>query len=200
MFLILAETSPEIGIFSLQNAFLLASLTCIKKEICFAVEKGKNLPSFFTGKGFRYVEDTEPRKIIKEDISSVLFFKDKLSGKDKKILSRAKKKGIPTVKYSYMGENPADCDLIIDPSPAVYTTSEAGRKIMSGPEYWILHNKYIHFHNLKRKTNKKLRNILISAGDEFQYRELRKLTETLINHNFLIKINTPFSFKLSQVI
>lgn len=193
MLLIIAEISPKNGSFSLQKAFLLASIICNKKEISFIVEKEKDADSYFTGKGFKYYLDPEPGKIFKEEISAVIFFKDKLSSRDKKILSRAKKKNIPTVKFSYMGENPVDCDVIID--QALYGTSEEDKKIFSGPEYTILHNKYIHFFDLKRKYNKRLRNILLSAGDEFPYRELRKLTETLLNHGFKVKIIPGKNFK-----
>ncbi len=195
MLLIIAETSPANGLFSLQKAFQLASITCNKKDISFVVEESKDTPSFFVGKGFNFSINTEPRKIFKADISLVLFFKDKLSGKDKKILARAKKKGIPTAKLSYMGANPENTNIVIDPSATSYISSDEGRKILSGPEYSILHNKYIHFHTMKKKYNKKLRNILLSPGDEFPYRELRKLTETFISNNYNVKLIPGKNFK-----
>lgn len=195
MLLIIAETSPVNGLFSLQKAFQLASITCNKKDTSFIVEESRDAASFFIGKGFSFSINSEPRKIFKEDVSLVLFFKDKLSGKDKKILARAKKKGIPTAKLSYMGANPEDNDIIIDPSSISYISSNEEKKILSGPEYSILHNKYIHFHTIKKKYNKKLRNILLSPGDEFPYRELRKLTETLISNNFSVKIIPGKNFK-----
>ncbi len=195
MLLIIAETSPANGLFSLHKAFQLASITCNKKDVSFVVDDCKNVSSYFTGKGFNYSINSEPRKLFKENISLVLFFKDKLSGKDKKILTRAKKKSIPTAKFSYMGANPEDNDIIIDHSPMSYTSSNEEKKILSGPAYSILHNKYIHFHTIKKKYNKKLRNILLSPGDEFPYRELRKLTETLISNNFNVKIIPGKNFK-----
>jgi len=195
MLLIIAETSPANGLFSLQKAFQLASITCNKKDIFFIVEDSKDVSSFFIGKGFNFSINTEPRKIFKEDISLVLFFKDKLSGKDKKILARARKKGIQTAKFSYMGANPEDTDIVIDPSAISYISSKEDKKILSGPEYSILHNKYIHFHSIKKKYSKKSKNILLSPGDTFPYRELRKLTETLVSNSFNVKIIPGKNFK-----
>ena len=195
MLLILTEPFPGTGMFSLHNVFLLASLTCSKNEVLFAFEKGTDFTSLFRGRGFRYVEHTETRRLFKEGITAVLFFKDILSGNDKKILSRAKKKGIPAAKVSYMGENLSGCDLIIDPSTHDYSTTEAGGKILSGPGYGILHNKFIHFHHLKRKYNRELRNILIAAGDHFPYRELRTLAETLINNGYRVKLVPGKNFR-----
>ncbi|MEN8221782.1 MAG: hypothetical protein ABFR36_00875 [Acidobacteriota bacterium] len=195
MLLITVDTSPDTGIFSLQKAFLLASLTFNKKEILFNTEGSGKVPALFKGKGFDYVENGDVRKLLKNDISLVIIFKNKLSGKDKKIVSKAKKKKIPIAKFSYMGENPIDTDLIIDPSPFIYNSEGREIKILSGPEYSIVDSKYIHFHEVKRKYNKKLKNILVAAGDSFPYRELRKLTETLINSGYKVKIIPGQNFK-----
>ena len=195
MLLIIAEVSPKNGVFSLKKAFQLAAIICNKKNIAFVVEEDKDAVASFAGKGFKYYINPERRKLFKEKISAILFFKDKLSSKDKKTLSLAGKKNIPAIKFSYMGENPVECNAIIDPSPASYITSDGDKKILSGPEYAVLHNKYIHFHDLNRKYNKTLRNILLSVGDEFPYRELKKLTETLLNHGFKVKIIPGKNFK-----
>ncbi len=195
MFLITVDTSPDTGIFNLQKAFLLASLTFNKREILFNTEGSGKVPALLKGKGFKYVDNGDVRKLFKNDISLVIIFKDKLSGKDKKIISKAKKKKIPVVKFSYMGKNRADTDLIIDPSTFKYDSEDREIKILSGPEYSIMNSKYIHFHDVKKKYNKKLRNILLAPGDDFPYKELRKLTEILINHGYMIKIIPGKNFK-----
>lgn len=195
MILITADSSSDKEIFSLQKAFLLASLSFKKKDTLFNIEGGGKIPALFKGKGFNFIENGDIRKIFKNDISLIIIFKDKLSGKDKKIISKAKKKKIPMVKFSYMGKNRTETDLIIDPSPFNYDTDGQTGQIHSGPDYSIMNSKYIHFHDVKRKYNKKLRNILLAAGDNFPYRELRKLTETLINSGYRVKIIPGKNFK-----
>ncbi len=188
MLLIVTEIIPKIGFFSLEKAFQLASLTCKKENILFSIEGNIDLSPYFKGRGYKYLGNTELLKIFKEKVSVVLFFKDIFSEIDKKILSQAKKKGIPTVKYSYFGQSPEDIDVIVDPSPFEYDGQTEERSILSGPEYTILHHKYIHFHNLDRKYKKKLRNILLDPGNRLPYRELRKLTELLLNRGYRVKI------------
>jgi len=195
MLLITVDTSPDIGIFNLQKALLLASLTFKKTEILFNTEGSGKVPTLFKGKGFNYIENGDVRKIFKNNISLIIIFKDKLSGKDKKIISKAKKKKIPVAKFSYMGENHIDTDLIIDPSPFDYESEGTEKNILSGPEYSIMNSKYIHFHDVDRKYNKKLKNILVAAGDDFPYKELRKLAETLINTGYNVKIIPGKNFK-----
>ena len=195
MLLITAETTPKTGIFSLQKIFQLVSLAVSKKEILFNIEGVGDIPALFKGKGFDFIENGDIKKIFKNNIKLLIIFKDKLSKTDKKLISKAEKKNISVAKFSYMGENRTDTELIIDPSPFNYEKETEGSKILSGPEYSIMNSKYIHFNNLKRNYSKNLRNILLAAGDNFPYRELRKLSETLINMGCLVKIIPGKNFK-----
>ncbi len=195
MVLITVDTSRHSGIFSLQKVFQLASLAFNKKNILFNTEGGGKAPALFKGKGFNYIEDGDVRKILKNDLSLIIIFKESLSLKDNKLISKARKKNIPMVRFSYMGKNKTDTELTIDPSPFQYNNGKTENRILSGPEYSIMNSKYIHFHNTKKRYNKKLRNILLAAGDEFPYRELRKLTETLVNNGYQVKIIPGKNFK-----
>jgi len=192
MILITAESSPAGRDFSLSKALLLASVVTGKKETLFHIEGGGDIPALVKGKGIQVLENSTPGALFRHPVSLVFFFKDKMSGTDKNILTKAQKKKIPVIKFSRMGKHSADADLIIDPTPAEY---EEGQEVLSGPAYSILDGKYIHFHKKEKKYQRGVKKVLLAPGDHLPYRELRKLTETLINHGYRVKLLPGKNFK-----
>ncbi len=195
MLLIIAESSPKSEEYSLKKIFRLASLILEKSDTHFIIEGSGDIPALFKGTGFKYSVKSRPKEIFKEDISLVVFYKENFSKSNKKILSYAKKRDITTVKFSYRQLESFGCDIVISPTIFSGLSSPDEQKKISGPEYSILHNKYIHFFNMERRYKKKLKNILISMGNIFPYGELRKLSEILLNHNYNVKIIPGNNFK-----
>ncbi len=195
MLLVRADISPGNKFFRLSRIFQFVSVAWGKEDTLFIVDRDKDAPSPFKGKGFKYISNTEVKRIFNENITLIIFFSEKIAGKDKKLLKKAEKLKIPTAIFSYMGKNPTECDYFIDPTPD-FTDISPGRKgNFTGADYFIMHNKYIHFNGIDKEYGKKIKNILISMGDNFPYRELRNMTETLINIGYGIKIIPGDNFK-----
>jgi len=195
MLLIIAESSSKNEEYSLGKVLRLASIVSKKSDTHFIIEGSGDIPALFKGTGFKYSVESKPREVFKESISLVVFYKEDFSKSDKKILSYAKKRGITTIKFSYRRLESDNCDIVINPTIFSGLPFQNEQKKISGPEYSILHNKYIHFFNIDRKYKKKLKNTLISIGNEFPYRELRKLSEILLNFNYNVKIIPGKNFK-----
>ena len=165
-------------------AFLLKS----KTDIIFSIT-GTKIPEDLLKKGkFPFPVNTIPENIFNLNLSAILFDKDKPDKEDISLFDFAKKNNIKIIKFAEAGIDQAGADLFIDPDIRQELSASPGKKNLTGPEYVILHHKFIHFNKLKRKYRKKIKNILVSTGESLDYREIKKITDILTRHNFNVKI------------
>lgn len=188
MLLIKTETCPGKECFRLKRAVQLAFFLKAKTDIIFSIS-GQKIPENLLTKGkFPFPVYTASENIQNLQVSAILFDKDRMDNEDLSLINYAKKNKIKIIKFAEAGNEQAEADLFINPVIKREYTSTAGKNNLTGPEYTILHHKYIHFNRIKRKYRKKIKNILLVPVDYLDYREIKSLADILSRHGFNIKI------------
>ena len=128
-------------------------------------------------------------------ITAIIFDLPHFSAPDSTLLEKAKKAGVKTVQIVNAGSACQPVDLILQPLIEVINQAAAGPIVISGPAYALLHHKFRHFHQAKRKYRKNIKNIFVNLGDQLPYRDLRHIVDTLHRLHFKMKIAPGLSLK-----
>lgn len=119
---------------------------------------------------------------------SLLFDLENFSARDLELMRWARDQSVRTVQITDLGLNPQPVDYTIDGSPQPMTAYGPDKSGLFGPEYVILHSRFRHFHQVRRRVSRTVKNLFLCPGRNLHYRELRDWVELLINHGFRIKI------------
>ncbi|MEN8153410.1 MAG: hypothetical protein ABFR75_05255 [Acidobacteriota bacterium] len=199
MLLIKTETGPGKDFFRLKRAIQLGYLLKKKIDLIFSVSGGKIPEELLKAGKFPFPLVKTSDEIFSHNLSSVLFDKCRTDKEDISLIEFAKKNDIKIIKFAESGEDQAGIDLFIDPTAIEGLSASPGKNNLSGPEYTILHHKYIHFNKLKRKYGKQVKNILFVPGEDQDYRYTRNITDILTRHNFNVKIVPGKNLKKSNL-
>lgn len=174
------DASAKNGFQLLERSVYLASLLKKDADILFCINKDKAVVKALQEKKIPFCR---PKDLLKNPVKSIVFYVNDFSPAEKEISLRAKENNIDSVHIEVPG------------SPAGETTCSHR---LSGPAFAVLHNRFRHFHQVKRKYRKKVRNILISLEEAVEYRELRKIIDFLSRYRFNLKIAPACWFKKSH--
>lgn len=89
-------------------------------------------------------------------------------------------------------------DLYIDQSITKKFSYSIVKKVLSGPEYAILHSNYATFHDVEKPINNEIKNVLISLGGAGKYRNYKAIVKQLEPYNFNIYIAPGFCMSRFQ--
>ncbi len=112
---------------------------------------------------------------------------------DLTLLESARAAGIFTIQITDLGLVQQPVDLTIDAAWTAIHPYPSGRPALLGPQYAILHHKFRHFNQAKRRYHRKLRTIFITLGGGAVYRRLRSVIEGLKDQHFQLKVAGGFS-------
>lgn len=164
------EASVKTGFQYLEKSVYLASLLRKNVTILFCINQDKKAIKFLQEKKFPFCL---PKDLFINPVKSIVLHVDNPGPADKELLNQAKKNNINTVQIAAPGRHLPETDC---------------QHLLSLPTYAIVHNKFRHFNQVKRKYRKKVKNIIISLEDAVEYRELRKIIDLLYRHRFNLKI------------
>jgi len=143
----------------------------------------KNLPFTLVDR-FKDLDDRASRGII--------FDLYNFASHDQDLLDWAGQKGIGTVQVAgRMGER-LKTDFTVNPAIVPGLSGQDQGNLLSGPDYAILHHKYRHFHQVKRKYRQKVRYLLLVLAHAGGYRACRQVIDTLIRQGFRLKVAPGF--------
>jgi len=199
MIIFRTQASEKVGFGHIKRSVYLASLIKKKNEIVFILKKDKTAVRFIADRGFKYIFIDNLDCINWSSVRGIIFDIRKTDQYDKNILKISKEKKIKTAQITDLGLNRLDVDAIIDGSIVIKEPfiDNVEHNILFGPQYSILHHKFIHFNKIKKRYRKKIKNILISLGSTVQYRQLRSLIDILYKYNYNLKLTGGFYLKKS---
>lgn len=174
------DASVNSGFQLLARSIYLASLLKKDADILFCIDRDKAAAKILKEKKLPFCR---PKDIFKNPVKSILFYVENFLPVDRETTIRAKETDIETVHIALPGMPGSEtgCD-----------------HRLSGPAFAVLHNRFRHFHQVKRKYRKKVRNLLISLEEAVEYRELRKIIDFLSRYRFNLKIVPAYWFKKSH--
>jgi spore coat polysaccharide biosynthesis predicted glycosyltransferase SpsG len=198
MIIFKTEASAEIGFGHIQRSSYLAGLLKAKIPVRFMINKNKQAADFLQAKNFQLTSIPQ----IKESaglITLLVFDIRHIHQEDLQLAAYAAQHSIPTVQITDLGLSPLPVTAQIDGSirPALPKTEDSAVRFLSGPDYAILHHRCRHFHQVRRKYKKQIKNVFICLGGGAQYRNLRNIIDVLSRQQFQIKVAAGFSLKKS---
>jgi spore coat polysaccharide biosynthesis predicted glycosyltransferase SpsG len=129
------------------------------------------------------------------EVKTIIFDLPHFPTPDCVLLEKTKKAGVKTIQSVSAGGECQPADILLQPLTEVKIQTVDGQIILSGPSYALLHHKFRHFNQAKRKYRKNIRNIFINLGNLLTYRELRQVVDTLHRLRFKMKITPGLNLK-----
>lgn len=172
-----------------RRTFLLYSRLKREKHLSFAAEDpglvGKKIK-----KRIELFDSAKPEDILDSNPSSIIFDLKNFKDTDILLARESKKRNINIIQFADYSQKPVDAAFLINPGIVPADHSISSDKFISGPEYIVLHNRFIHFNRVNKKYTNRVKKIFISLNNSFKYRELRDISDNLIRHGFLVKIDS----------
>lgn len=193
------EASTKTGFGHLGRSTCLASLLKNKTDILFCIsnKSDKIVARYLQEKKWSYCSLKQLKQMLSTSVKGVVFDLSNFSDEDIRIISQAKTNNWTTIQFTDQGLKQQAVDYTIDASIEKISPYSKDKTVLSGPDYAILHNKFRHFHKVKRKYRKKIKHVFISLGGAVEYRTLRKMIDLLSRHRWNVKIAPGFYIKKS---
>jgi spore coat polysaccharide biosynthesis predicted glycosyltransferase SpsG len=190
-----ADFTPQTGLRPLRRCIYLASLLRKKNEILLCSLKDKKTAKFLAEKGIPFVMAKDPGALDITKARAIIFDLPQFSSQDATLLEKAKKVKVKTIQIVPADGEYQPVDICVSPFPGSAPEAAAGTMLMAGTEYALLHHKFRHFNQAKRKYRKNIRNIFINLGDLLAYRSLRHIVDTLHRLHLNMKIAPGLNLK-----
>lgn len=182
------ETFSDCDNSNFKRAFLVGSLLGSEYRKSFAVDK-PDVAALCLKKKAEIIHNEDLERILGKNPDTIIFDLKAVSNSDLLLAEKALKRKTAIIQFVEFPQR------IIRDAFIVYqglediedlTGSDCG---ISGTEYIVLHNRFIHFNRISKKYKKRVRKIFISLNETFSYREVRNIVDNLIRHGFLLKID-----------
>ncbi len=189
------DPAPQSGLQPLRRCSWLAALLKKNTPVLILNSKDKKAAKYLAEKNIPAQLGADPGTMDLTGITAIIFDLPHFSTPDSTLLEKAKKAGIKTMQFVNAGSACQPVDLILQPLSAVINQAAAGAIVISGPAYALLHHKFRHFHQAKRKYRKTIKNVFVNLGDHLPYRDLRHIVDTLHRLHFKMRIAPGLSLK-----
>jgi len=123
----------------------------------------------------------DPAKIDLADATAIVFDVAPFSAPDNKLMEIAKKSGVKTVQ------------IVVDEAERQPADITVSLFVQTGNA--LLHHKFRHFHQVRRKYRKATKLVFIHLGDLLPYRSLRAVVDTLHRLRLRMKIAPGLGLK-----
>jgi spore coat polysaccharide biosynthesis predicted glycosyltransferase SpsG len=176
-----ADVSALNGLRHLCRCAHLASLLKKSNRVLVCAREDKRAAKFMSEKNIPFILAKDPAKIDLAGVRAIVFDLAPFSAPDNKLLEKAKESGMKTVQIIADEAERQTVDI------TVYPFIQA--------ENALLHHKFRHFHQVRRKYRKATKLVFIHLGDLLPYRDLRAIVDTLHRLRFKMKISPGLSLK-----
>lgn len=184
-----ADVAPQSGLRPLRRCAWLAALLKKNNPVRICSREEKKTAKFLAAQSIPFTLGKDPGAMDLDGVKAVVFDLPHFPAAETSLMEKARKTGVKTVQIiSSAGAIHHAADFILQPLTETETSGEAGQTVLSGPAYALLHHKFRHFRKARRKYRKSIKNIFINMGDLFDYRDLRRLVDTLHRLRFKMKI------------
>jgi spore coat polysaccharide biosynthesis predicted glycosyltransferase SpsG len=183
-----ADVSSQTGLQHLSRCAWLASLLKKNNDVLFCSREDKKTAKFLATRNIptKFVKDQSAIELA--EVKTVIFDLPHFSAPDSALLEKAKKAGVKIIQIIPTTGEYQPVDVCVFPFPGSMPAVPAGTTLMPGAEYALLHHKFRHFNQARRKYHKNIKNIFINLGDMLPYRELRQTIDTLHRLHLKMKI------------
>lgn len=195
MIIFRADVSPRTGLQYLRRCALLASLLKKNNQVLICSREDKKTAKFLVERNIPVEFMKDPGAVDLAEVKAVIFDLPHFSSTDSALLEKAKKAGVKTIQIVSAGAACQPADIVLHPLPEIENQPAAERIVLSGPSYALLHHKFRHFNQAKRKYRKSIKNIFINLGDQILYRDLRQIIDILHRLHLKVKIAPGLNLK-----
>jgi len=189
------DLAPQTGLRPLRRCAWLAALLKKNNPVRICSREDKKTAKFLAEQNIPVVLSKDPGSLDLAGVKAVLFDLDHFSPADSALLEKAKNTGVKTIQIVSAGGARQAADILVQPLLEREDQDAAAQVVISGPTYALLHHKFRHFNQAKRKYRKNVKNIFINLGDLFAYRSLREIVDTLHRLRFRMKIAPGLNLK-----
>ena len=176
-----ADLAPQTGLRPLRRSAWLASLLKKNNPLRICSRDDKKTAKFLAELAIPAVLGKDPNSLDLAGVKAIIFDLPRFSIQDSALLEKAKQAGLKTVQIVSAGTESQPVDIALSP--------------LLQPENALLHHKFRHFNQAKRKYRKNIKNIFINLGDLLPYRDLREIVDTLHRLRFKMKIAPGLNLK-----
>ena len=195
MIIFRADVSPQTGLQHLRRCAYLAALLKKNNDILVCSREDKKAAKFLAEKSIRVEMSKDQNAVDITKAKAVIFDLPQFSAPDSALLEKAKKAGVKTIQIVSAGGACQPAAILLQPLPGMEYQAASGQIVISGPSYVLLHHKFRHFNQAKRKYRKNIKNIFINLGDLLPYRDLRAMVDILHRLRFKMKIAPGLNLK-----
>ncbi|HOW44458.1 MAG TPA: hypothetical protein PK919_04725 [Candidatus Aminicenantes bacterium] len=169
-----ADATVRSGLSRLRRCAYLASQLRSTGDVLLLSREDKGAAKFLAGQKapFRMLKD--PAAFELAGAGTLLLDLDSYSQADAALLERARNGGVRTVLIAPPNGAPAAADRTVDPARE--------------PQLALLHHKFRHFHQARRRYRRAVRHVFVSLGDALPYRELRAIVDVLHRLGLRVKV------------
>jgi spore coat polysaccharide biosynthesis predicted glycosyltransferase SpsG len=178
MIIFRADVSPRTGLQHVRCCAYLASLLKKNSQVLICSREDKKTSKFLAERSIPTALGKDPGAMDLAGVTAVIFDLPHFSAPDSALLEKAKKAGIKTFQIVPPGGETQPVDFQV-----------------AGAEFALLHHKFRHFNQAKRKYHKNIKNIFINLGNLLPYRDLRAVVDTLHRLRFKMKIAPGLDLK-----
>ena len=195
MIIFRADNSSRTGLQQLHCCAHLASLLKKNNQVMIYCKEDKKAAKFLAEKNIPTQFIKDPSGIDLAVVHAVVFDLLHFSDQDSALLEKAKKTGVKAIQIVSAGNKYQAANICVFPWPGPAPIAAAETKLLVGEEYVLLHHKFRHFNQVKRKYRKNIKNIFINLGDLLPYRELRETIDSLHRLHLNMKIAPGLNLK-----
>ena len=195
MIIFRADISPQTGLQHLRRCAYLAALLKKNNQVQICSKEDKKTAKFLAEQNSPAALGKDPSIMDLAAVKAVIFDLPHFSAPDSALLEKAKKAGVKTIQIVSADGEYQPVDICIFPFPGSAPAAAAGTTLIAGAEYALLHHKFRHFNQAKRKYRKNIKNIFINLGDLLTYRDLRMVVDTLHRLHLHMKIVPGLNLK-----
>jgi spore coat polysaccharide biosynthesis predicted glycosyltransferase SpsG len=202
MILFRTDASAKTGFGHIKRSVYLASLLKHKTPILFCTGGDKIAVRYLDEKKIPHISLKQvtkwPDKSF-EPLRGAVFDLRHYDDEDKELLKRARSLNKKTVQITDLGLSQQEVDITVDSSLEPLFPYSPGRVLLHGPGYAILHNKFRHFNNVRRKYRETITKVFLCLGGAADYQRLRAAIDMLTRHRYTVKVAPGFYLKKSAL-
>jgi spore coat polysaccharide biosynthesis predicted glycosyltransferase SpsG len=198
------DASQNTGFGRLVRSTYLASLLRSKTDdVLFCVKKDKAVGRFLDERGWTFCWLKEFNRLKNLPLKGAVFDVSDFTDEDHRLIKRARANpthSLKTVQFIEPGVTRQDVDYVIDASvqPPQPGGEDNPGAVLHGPGYAVLHTRFRHFNQIKRKYRRSVKYVLVCLGGCVSYRLLRKTVDVLSRYRFDVKVAPGMYLKKSS--
>lgn len=188
MIIFRADVSPRTGLQYLRRCAYLAAMLKKNNDVQVCSREDKKAAKFLAEQNISAALGKDTSAVDLVPVKAVIFDLPHFSSTDSALLEKAKKAGVKTIQIVSADGEYQPVDICVFPFHGSAPAAAAGTALLAGAEYALLHHKFRHFNQAKRKYHKNIKNIFINLNDMVFYRELREIIDILHRLHLQMKI------------